>query len=216
MRQGQSLMELVVGLGVTTIIISASAITIAAVLRSDIQAKRLQAATDLARELSDNVRAFAAADWRNVYDLIHGSGNRYSLNTSASPFTASSSSETLEVESVTYNRYFYVENANRLLCGASAITTDGATACAQIGATGVADDPSTQRITVITTWPGTATGVRLVEYLSRSRNTIMRQTDWSGGSGQESFPSGGVNNQFASSTGVNVTATPGSIKVILP
>lgn len=214
-RQGQSLMELIVGLGVTTIIVSASALTIAAVLRSDIQAKRLQAATDLTRELSDNSRALAAANWRNVYDLIHGSGNRYSLNVSASPFTASSSSETLVVEGVTYNRYFYVENANRTLCGAGDITTDGTTACTQIGATGVADDPSTQRITVVATWPGTETGVRLIEYVSRSRNTITRQTDWSGASGQESFPSGGVNTQFASSTGV-ITSTSGAITVALP
>src|SRR3989344_861276 len=164
-RQGQSIMELIVGLGVTTIIVSASAITIAAVLRSDIQAKRLQVATNLTRELSDNTRAFAAADWRNIYDLTHGSGNRYS----------------------------YVENANRTLCGASAITTDGTTACAQIGATGVADDPSTQKLTIVATWPGTETGVRLIEYVSRSRNAITRQTEWSGGSGQESFPSSGVN-----------------------
>ena len=215
-RQGQSIMELIVGLGVTTIIVSASAITIAAVLRSDIQAKRLQVATNLTRELSDNTRAFAAADWRNIYDLIHGSGNRYSFDTSASPFTASSSSETLEVEGVTYNRYFYVENANRTLCGEGVITTDGTTACPQIGATGVADDPSTQKLTIVATWPGTETGVRLVEYVSRSRNAITRQTDWSGGSGQESFPSSGVNTQFASSTGISFTGTPGSLKVVLP
>ena len=216
MRQGQSLMELIVGLGVTTIIVGASTFTIAAVLRSDIQAKRLQAATNLTRELSDNTRAFAVANWRDIYALLNGSGNGYSLNTSASPFTASSSSETLVVEGVTYNRYFYVENANRTSCGASSITTDGTTACAQIGATGVADDPSTQKLTIVATWPGTETGVRLIEYVSRSRNAITRQTDWSGGSGQESFPSGGVNNQFASSTGIYFTQTPGSLKVVLP
>jgi hypothetical protein len=209
-------MELIVWLGVTTIIVGAAAVTMTAILRSDLQAKRIQVATDLTRELSDNARAFAAANWRNIYDLNKGSSNHYYLITTASPFATTTGDEALTIESVNYVRYFYVENANRTLCGAGVITTDATTTCAQIGMTGVADDPSTQRLTVVATWPGTTTGVRLVEYVSRSRNTITRQTDWSGGSGQESFPSGGVNNQFASSTGVSFTGTPGSLKVILP
>lgn len=215
-RRGQSLVELLVGLSLAGVIIGASVFAVTAFLRSDLQAKRLQAATGLARELSDNVRAFSAANWRNIYDLTKGSSDHYYLITTVSPFASTTGDQTLTVESVNYTRYFYVENANRTLCGAGAITESATTTCAQVGATGVAADPSTQRITVVATWPGTTSGVRLIEYVSRARNTVTQQTDWSGGGGQESFPSGGVNNQFASSTGIDFSGTPGAIKAVLP
>lgn len=216
-NRGQSLVELVVGVSVAAIIIGAVTGTSIIILRSNVQTKRLQAAANLSQELSDNLRSFAESDWRNIYDLAHGSGNHFYLNTATSPFSTSTGDETIAVEGVNYTRYFYVENVNRDLCGVGAVTTAATTTCASgPDQTGVADDPSTQKATVTVTWPDSA-GITLVEYLSRSRANTFRQTDWIGGSGQESF-NGVINNKFASSTtgtpgGIDFTSTPGSIKV---
>jgi len=215
-QQGQSLIELIVGITLAVILIGAASGTAALVLKSNMQTKRLETATNLSRELSDNLRSFADADWRNLYDLLHGSGNHYYLNATSSPFTTSTGDQAVTVESVSYTRYFYVENVNRDLCGAGNVTTDATTTCTGgPNTTGVTDDPSTQRVTVVATWPGTATGVQLVEYLTRNRNTTLTQTDWSGGASQEG-PISEANNKFGSSTSVDSTGTAGSIKLAGP
>lgn len=117
--------------------------------------------------------------------------------------------------STIFTRYFYIEDVNRDLCGAGAITTDVASGCGSgPGSTGVALDPSTEKITVAVTWPRATEGVTLSEDVTRSRNYVFWQSDWSGASGQEMFPTStnvtNINNNFASSTNINTTATSGS------
>ncbi len=215
--RGQSIIELVVGLTIAVVIIGAASGTVALVLKSNTQTKRLETATNLARELSDNLRSFAEADWHNLYDLLHGSANHYYLNATSSPLTAATGDEAVTIDGVAYTRYLTVENVNRDLCGAGSVTTDATTTACTGGpnTTGVADDPSTQNITVVVTWPDTATGVRLVEYLTRNRNAILTQTDWSGGNPQEG-PVAEANNKFASSTSIDATGTAGSIQLSGP
>ncbi len=212
-RRGQSLAEIIVAVGIAAILVGTSAISIATVLRSNVQSKRLQAATTLAQELSDSVRSFAEAGWPNIANLNHGSGNLYTLNATTSPFTATAGTETVTQEGVAYTRSFYVDNVSRDLCGAGSITTAATTTCASGPNTiGVTTDPSTQLVTIVVTWPAAATGVQISEYLTRSRNQSYRQTDWSGGGGQEG-PVTAVNSQFASSTSINYSGTQGSIQL---
>ncbi|MDP3947161.1 MAG: prepilin-type N-terminal cleavage/methylation domain-containing protein, partial [bacterium] len=208
-RSGQSLIELIIGMVIATIIIAAASGAVALILKSNNQAKRLDTATNLARELSNNLRSFADASWFNVYD---SDSNHHYLITSASPFTVTLGNETLVINGVTYTRYFSVERVNRDLCGAGVITTAATTTCASgPNTTGVIEDPSTTKVTIVATWPGTTTGVQLIEYLSRSRNTVTRQTDWSGGTGQEGPAT--TTNSFASSTDINYTGSAGSAQL---
>jgi len=109
-------------------------------------------------------------------------------------------------------RYFYVENVSRELCGVGDITSEATTTCSSgAGSAGAANDPSTQKITVSISWPQGGL-VSKTEYLTRTRNNVFVQTDWSGGAGQEG-PITSANNQFSSSTRVDYSTSTGSIRM---
>ncbi|MFA6365398.1 MAG: LamG-like jellyroll fold domain-containing protein [Candidatus Paceibacterota bacterium] len=111
-------------------------------------------------------------------------------------------------KSAIFTRYFYVENTCRTNDASSSVS--GVAPCGSITPTS-SDDPSTQKVTSITEWPTKAsTGqVSFSDYITRSRNVIFQQTDWSGG------VSGGVDTSpqstFTSST--NVNSSGGSIRI---
>ncbi len=101
-------------------------------------------------------------------------------------------------QSQVFTRYFSIENTCRTANSSSSLE---AAPCSF----GYFIDPSTQKVTALVTWPtAQASGeVKLVEFLTRWKNEIFHQSDWSGGSGQEG-PISVPNNRFASSTNVNV------------
>lgn len=97
-----------------------------------------------------------------------------------------------------FKRYFYVENACRATDSTNSLT--GVSPC--IG--GSSDDPSTQKISVATEWAtvlGTSQSA-IADYVTRWKNNVFLQNDWSGGanaSGAISTPT----NLFSSSTNAN-------------
>lgn len=106
-----------------------------------------------------------------------------------------------------FGRYFYIENACRSNDASSTVT--GVSPCGS----GSVDDPLTQKATAVTEWTsnGKTAQFSLAGYLTRWKNFLLRQTDWSGGSGQT-----GVfttpDNTYAS--GTNVVTTPlGSFQI---
>ena len=104
-----------------------------------------------------------------------------------------------------YTRYFYVDNVNRTQCGVGDISTSDVSGCTSVlgaGSGDIANDPSTQKINIVVT---RADGARyqFYSYLTRSRNSITTQNDWSGGSGQVG-PITVSNNKYSTST--NITA----------
>jgi hypothetical protein len=108
-----------------------------------------------------------------------------------------------------YRRSFYVENVCRAISGSSTIT--GIYPCSG----GSTDDPSTERVTVNVAWTlpnGNAQTTSLVDFLTRAKNAIFDQTDWSGGGGQEG-PITKPNSLYYSGSNVDVTSTPGSFKI---
>jgi len=115
-----------------------------------------------------------------------------------------------------YNRSFTIENVNRNSCGVGDVTTDATSTCSNGPATsGVANDPSTQKITVNIAWSGGGSAnssINKVQYLTRTANSIFKQSDWSGGSGQEG-PITSANNQYADSTNIDYSGTAGSISI---
>ncbi len=109
-------------------------------------------------------------------------------------------------QSKMFTRYFSIENTCRSATASSTIDTfpcDG----------GYFDDPSTQKVTAVVNWPTTQTiaEMKLVEFLTRWKNDVFHQQDWSGGSGQEG-PISVPNNRFATSTGIDVDSQ-GVIKI---
>ena len=87
-QSGQSLLEIVIGLGIGAVLIGTAAFVLAAVLKANSGIQRSQMAGALSQELMDQVRAFGNADWQNLYSLSKGSDNTYFLNASGSTFSA--------------------------------------------------------------------------------------------------------------------------------
>ncbi len=200
-RDGQSLIEILVTLVVGTILIIGAVSIIVPSLRSSTQANRIQASVSLGKELMGNVMVFSEANWNNIYALNKGSSNHYYLTTSSSPFAALSGDEIITLSTTTYVRYFTVDNVGR--DPGDNILSSGGT-----------DDPSTQKVTVVYAWANGAPN-SISTYVSRFRNNVLQQTDWSGGPGQDG-PATTTNNTFSTSSQIDYTTTAGSISIQFP
>lgn len=197
-NSGQSLVEILVATAVGVIMILGALTIITPALKGNTQAAQTQVGVGLGKELMDNVRVWSEANWHNLYNLSKGSDNRYYLNTASSPFSVLEGMEAVTVSTTTYTRYFYAENVSRDVSGM----------IVQIGGT---NDPSTQKITVVYGWPQSPNHT-MVQYLTRFRNQVYIQKNWSGGPGV-SGPLTLPGNQFASSTNINYSTTTGSIRI---
>lgn len=194
---GQSLVELIIAISISAIIIASAAGGILMVIRSNEIAGKTQAAASLAVALSDNLISVAESNWNNIYGLSKGAANKYYVATSTGQFVIQSGTEQVSVSSFPFSRYFYIENVQRDGGGAIGSGTD---------------DPSTQKATAIISYNISGSERTIAEsfYLTRWRNNAMRQTDWSGGSGQEG-PIINPNNKFSSSVNADFSAVPGSL-----
>jgi len=192
------LVEILVAVGIGTLLVIAAATIIAPALNIGTDAGRTQVGSGLAKELMDNVRSWAASDWHNINNLATTSANHYYLNTSSSPFTSVSGDESVAVSTTTYTRYFYVENVQR-------------NAGDEIVESGGSYDPSTKKMTVFYGWQGSS-GQSFVTYITRSRNAVFHQTDWSGGPGFD-VPSSSTVIKFSTSTGGVIYTATGSILI---
>ncbi len=195
---GQSLIEILVALGVGAILIIAGTGVIIPSLRANTQADKVQVSSAFGKELLENVRVFSEGDWHNIYNLNKTSSNHYYLTTSTSPFLVISGDENIRLATTTYTRYFYVDNVGRDAGGS-------------IQSSGGTDDPSTQKLTVVYGWSGGPTS-SFSTYLTRFRNNVFNQTDWSGGSGQDG-PITNANSKFSASVQINYSTTTGSIMI---
>ncbi|TSC52476.1 MAG: Uncharacterized protein LiPW41_246 [Parcubacteria group bacterium LiPW_41] len=106
--------------------------------------------------------------------------------------------------SATYTRYFYVENGCRTNDASS--TYSGVSPCGG----GSVDDPSSQKISSVVQWGTGGTGqIILADILTRWKNAIFQQSDWSGGVSENVLINSGTT--FASSS--NVNSGGGSLRI---
>lgn len=216
--KGQSLIEVIIGMAIATILIGAAAATTVVVLRSNFDTKTAQIASFLASEYIDNLQSLTYSDWQKIYTPLAGKGtdSQFYLNASGTTFELISGATTTVVEGKNFIRYFFIENVSRDSCGIGSITINATTSCASVGDSGIADDPSTQKITVYVNWEG-GRNLNKIQYLTRSQNKVFIQTDWSGGNNQEYFSTSTnntfINNKFASSTNINYSSSTGAITI---
>jgi len=196
---GQVLIEILIGLFVTGILITAATAAVVAALRSNLESKNFQAASALSQKLIDDVKTVVEANWRNIYDLGKGSGTRYYVAVSSTTLIVLPGFATTTIGNIIYTNFFSVENVKRLN---GAISTDPA----------AVDDPSTQKIVSHAQWLSAdrTSEAALTIYLTRWRNLVSRQTDWSGGAGQAG-PVVEFNQNFFTSTNINCASSTGSI-----
>lgn len=198
MKNGQSLIEVLVATSIGTLIVLGIVSVIAPALKSNKDVEKIQIGSALSRELAENIKIVAESDWHKIESLT--AGTNYYLQSTSSPFAIATGTQTLVLSSTTFQRSFTVQGVNRDALGK--ITTSGGFS-----------DPSTKKITISYNIGGTGTS-SLVRYLTRYRNNAYIQTDWSGGSGQTNSTTT-INSRFASSTNVNYSSTTGSIKISL-
>jgi len=92
-KEGQSLVEILIGLTIGVIVIGVAAFAIVGTLRANISIDRNQAALNLTQELSAKVRSFSGQSWQNIYGLTKGLETRYFLNASGSTLFVAQGSE---------------------------------------------------------------------------------------------------------------------------
>jgi len=197
-QSGQSLIELIVGIAVGVIFIVGAAGIIMVSLRVDFRNTFAQTAHEIAIELGEQVRVFANADWHNVDTL--STSTAYHLATSTTFLDDQSGSSTIVIDGNSYTRSFTLEPVYRDASGE--ITTPS----------GILD-PSTLRVVSTASWTerGDQDSATVELYLTRNRNRLFHQTDWSGGPVQEG-PITVVGDEFATSTNATTTgAVAGSI-----
>lgn len=200
---GQSLVELLVGVAIVTIIISSVVTAVVLGLRIHFQSVASRGAAALEQETMESVRSVAEGKWSNLYSVSpKGATTTYRITSSGTPpvLTVASSTEEVVVNNITYTRFFSVENVNR---DASGNIVEGSGT----------EDPSTQKITATVQWPinGQTAELKIAEYLTRSRNEVTRFTDWSGQSGVAG-PITNPDSNYFSVNNLN-TATVGEIKL---
>ena len=209
---GQSLVEIMVAIGIGAILIGGATAIIVPILRSNLETRNVQIANSLTQEYLDNLQSLAESNWQIIYTppSAKGPSSQFYLAPTSTTFMFVSGTTSTVVEGRTFTRYFSVENVSRKLCGADEITTDATTTCTSgPGSVGITDDPSTQKITATVSWPEGRL-ISKTQYLTRSVNKVFRQTDWSGGSGQEG-PITSENNEFATSTDINYGSSASTV-----
>jgi len=95
--------------------------------------------------------------------------------------TPASGTESLVFGNNTFTRWFTIENVSRALADQAIESTYEPTR----------DDPSTQKITVSVTAERLLATTSIVQYITRSRNEVYQQTDWSCGLIPTDTPSSG-------------------------
>ena len=201
MKRGQSLIELLVAIALAAIFFGGAVLLITQFLAANKLNREIQVAIDLGGELTDSIRVFSEQDWQNLFVLSKGVSNQYYVTTTPS-FAVLGGNESITVGGISYTRWFYVASTSRGESGNIEAVYSQANA-----------DPSTYKIVTRITWAQNSDGLSFSEFLTRSKNRIFRQTDWSGGDGQETFLGENPNNRYFSSEGINATSTPGAIKV---
>ncbi|HTY39813.1 MAG TPA: hypothetical protein VMC43_01850 [Candidatus Paceibacterota bacterium] len=196
---GQSLIEILIAVALGVLMIIAAVSGIMPSLRVNSTSVRSQVASSLGRELLENVRIVADANWPSIGTLATSSANKFYLNTASSPFSVAAGTQTTTVGTTTYSRYFYLSDVNR---------DGGGNITAGVGT----PDPSTKKLTVIYGWTSGPTS-SISTYLARSRTRIFWQTDWSGGPGQDG-PVSTTNNMFSTSSNMDYSTTTGSIRIL--
>lgn len=200
-ERGQSLLELLLAVGISALLIGGAAMAIALALNVNTQSKPVQGAVFVAQGLADKTAALAEEDWIGNMDGLSAPPATYYVSESGGAFSVTPGSDTVLLEDVTYTRYFTSEpvyrDASGIIAGSGAL------------------DPSTKKITASVQWSQGAgtTQFTVVKYVTRSRNISTGQTDWSGGAGQ----SGGFtasDKYDAADAGIDAS-NPGLIKVRL-
>ncbi len=203
-KSGSLLLELLIVIGVVAIIVPVIAQVVISSLNVNRWSTENKVAIDLADEVTKAVEGAIFEKWQNVYDMTKGQASHYFTIKSNGAWIINSGDEALNVNNINFTRYFSIFNVCRNTLTRAIIMDPSTPPCPD----GSSDDPSTQKITVTVSWKnGTLTKDY---YLTRWRNQVCHQTNWSGtSSGTTTCP----NTVYESATDIDVNSIPGSLRL---
>lgn len=208
MNKGQSIIELLISLAFgVTVMLTAFAL-LRFLIRLAAYDPVAQTATFALREEAYSAASAADGSWASVASAV--SGASYHAATSTGGFSVVPGAATSTVNGIVYGTSFSVDSVWR----------DAADAPFASGTPGTADDPSTKKITTTVTWAyqGVPYADTVEQYVARTKNEAITQTDWSGGPTDPSDPAvgpGASPSQFYqdSSSTLDWSGTPGSLVI---
>jgi len=205
-REGQTLIEILIGLGVAAVIIGGAVYSIVFTLSSGSETQKKQAATGLARELIGQVRTLADGNWLDLYDLpIKGDDGSYYVMSSGTILVATSGYQTATIDAENYKVFFSIKDVSR------DVNDD-------ITEAGGNDDPSTQKVTARVQWPAggiSPSEFSIVDYITRWRTRVFRQEDWSGGVSLTATTTEKATKISSSTAFIEINAASGTIELSL-
>ncbi len=191
-QSGQSLVEILVSVGIVAILISSVVAAIVLTLRVNEQSEKSSVGSTLSQGLLDEVRSITGGRWHDLYDLsIKGETSTYHT-VGTTIISIASGTESVIREGVVYTSWFSVENVRRD-SGGNIVTSGGI------------KDSSTQKITARTEWNfrGDIASAVIVEYLTRwTRNQVTHFSNWDGSAGYEG-PITRPDSNYSTSTNIN-------------
>lgn len=98
-KSGQSLIEILVAIGVGVIMLVGAVTALTPAIKSLSDVSRTQGAASASKELLDNLRIFADANWHNIDTL--STSTKYFLNTATSTFTVATGTEGIVADGIT-------------------------------------------------------------------------------------------------------------------
>ena len=172
-RRGQSLIELIVGIGIGVLFITAAIGIITVSLRLDVQNKFSQTGGELTQQTMEQVISFANADWHNIDSLANDTP--YHLTPSSGFLSSVVGSSTVTLTGAgEFETSFMTTRVYRSATTGDILDDQSGTY-----------DPSTIKVSVATEQSGVtdrSQRVLLTHYLTRVRDRIWWQDDWSSGS----------------------------------
>jgi|AP45_3_1055517.scaffolds.fasta_scaffold06022_4 type II secretory pathway pseudopilin PulG len=201
-KSGQSLIEILIAMAVGIITILAAVTVLTLMLRIGKQDVSFQTAAFMEQEVIDNLLVTSERDWQEVAETSEDKKYYLKATETKGVFEIIEGSKTVAIDAVDYTYYLEIDPVNRDSSGA--IASSGT------------DDPSTKKVELSVTWKfqGDDEISTVTKYITRSKNEVFRQTNWSGGptkTSDETIPD--ITHRFYESTGLDFVAQPGLLKV---
>ena len=200
-KSGHSLIEVLIAMAVGTITILAAVTVLTLMLRIGKQDVSFQTAAFLEQEVVDKLLVTADRDWQEVAET--SDDKKYYLKTTeAKGFEIVEGDETVPIDGVNYTYYIEFDEVNRSDSGA--ISSSGSS------------DPSTRKVELSVTWrfQGDDEISTVTKYITRSKNEVFRQTNWSGGPTTPSDETvNAITHRFYESEGLDFVFQPGLLKI---
>ena len=201
-KKGQSLIELLIALGVGTTIILATITVLSLILRIGQQDASFQSASFLGQQLSDNLESAAERDWRQISLAVEGADYRLATSTESGNLILQQGVANTLVDGISYSSFFHLNSVNRDANG-------------NISPGGI-NDPSTKKAEIFISWlyRGETVTLTITKYIIRRNNRSIVQSDWSRGPTTPSdLTTSTTTSRFFQSDSVDFSSQPGSIRL---